>query len=76
MLAGDVKFDARTGQLSTNEFPPHFMIYAPNVSNADIGVTREGMQKTSGLPFVYSGYSGGTRTSYIIVMAQTTAHPM
>jgi hypothetical protein len=76
MLAGDVKFDARTGQLSTNEFPPHFMIYAPNVSNADIGVTREGMQKTPGLPFVYSGYSGGTRTSYIIVMAQTTAHPM
>jgi hypothetical protein len=76
MLAGDVKFDARTGQLSTTEFPAHFMIYAPNVSNNDIGVTREGMQKTPGLPFVYSGYSGGTRTSYIIVMAQTTAHPM
>jgi hypothetical protein len=76
MLAGDVKFDARTGQLSTTEFPAHFMIYAPNVSNNDIGVTREGMQKTPGLPFVYSGYSGGTRTSYIIVMAPTAAHPM
>jgi len=76
MLAGDVKFDSKTGQLSTTAFPPHFMIYAPNVSNNDIGVTREGMQKTPGLPFVYSGYSGGARTSYIIVMAQTTAHTM
>jgi hypothetical protein len=24
---------------------------------------------TPGLPFVYSGYSGGARTAYIIVMA-------
>lgn len=73
MLAGDVKFDAKTGQFSTVEFPPHYMIYAPGVSNADIGLTREGMQKTPGLPFIYSGYSGGPRTAYIIVMATGTA---
>jgi hypothetical protein len=76
MLAGDVKFDPKTEQFSTVEFPPHYMIYAPGVNDADIGATPEGMQKTPGLPFIYSGYSGGTRTAYLIVMAQTTAHTM
>jgi len=77
MLAGDVKFDPKTGLLSTVEFPPHYMIYAPGVSNDDIGLTREGRQETPGLPFIYAGYSGGTRTAYIIVMAAGTGgHPM
>lgn len=69
MLAGDVKFDLKTGVFSTVAFPPHYMIYAPGVSNDDIGLTREGRQKTPGLPFIYSGYSGGPRTAYLIVMA-------
>ena len=69
MLAGDVKFDPKSGRLSSTVFPPHYMIYAPGVTNADIGVSSEAMKRTPGLPFVYSGYSGGTRTAYIIVMA-------
>lgn len=72
MLAGDVKFDPKTGQFGSTEFPPHYMIYAPGVTNADIGVS-EAMKQTPGLPFVYSGYSGGTRTAYIIVMANESA---
>jgi hypothetical protein len=77
MLAGDVKFDPKTGQLSEIEFPAHYMLYAPGVSNADIGVSSEGMKSTPGLPFVYSGYSGGTKTAYIIVMAnQSAGHTM
>ena len=77
MLAGDVKFDQKTGRLSEIAFPPHYMIYAPGVTNADIGVSQEAMQKTPGLPFVYSGYSGGTRTAYLIVMAiQPAGHEM
>ena len=77
MLAGDVKFDPKTGQFSTVEFPPHYMIYAPGVSNGDIGLTAEGRQKTPGLPFIYAGYSGGPRTAYIIVMvAGTAGHAM
>ena len=77
MLAGDVKFDRKSGQLSTTEFPPHYMFYAPGVTNADIGVSTEGMKQTPGLPFAYSGYSGDTRTTYIIVMAnQNAGHPM
>jgi hypothetical protein len=67
MLAGDVKFDPKTGKLLTVEFPAHYMLYAPGVTNDDIGMTKEA--KTPGLPFVYAGYSGGTRTAYIIVMA-------
>ena len=75
MLAGDVKFDSKTGQFGDVEFPPHFMIYAPGVTNADIGITGEAMKQTPGLPFVYSGYSGGSRTAYLIVMANaSTSH--
>lgn len=77
MLAGDVKFDAKTGKLSDTEFSPHYMLYAPGVSNADIGVSGAALDKTPGLPFVYSGYSGGTRTGYIIVLAaQPASHRM
>ena len=73
MLAGDVKFDPKTGQFGAIEFPPHYMIYAPGLTNEDIGVSNEAMKQTPGLPFVYSGYSGGTRTAYIIVMANESA---
>jgi hypothetical protein len=77
MLAGDVKFDPKTGQFGATEFPPHYMIYAPGLTNEDIGVSNEAMKQTPGLPFVYSGYSGGSRTAYIIVMAnQAAGHTM
>jgi hypothetical protein len=77
MLAGDIQFDPKTGQISSTVFPPHYMFYAPGVTNADIGVSTEGMKQTPGLPFVYSGYSGDTRTAYIIVMAnQNAGHAM
>ena len=71
MLAGDVKFDPKSGQLASTVFPPHYMIYAPGVTNADIGMSKDAT--TPGLPFVYSGYSGGGKTSYIIVMASDSA---
>lgn len=75
MLAGDVKFDPKTGQLSDTVFPPHYMFYAPGVISKDIGMSKEAT--TPGLPFVYSGYSGGTKTAYIIVMAgDSSGHPM
>lgn len=71
MLAGDVKFDPKSGQLESTVFPPHYMIYAPGVTNGDIGMTKEAT--TPGLPFVYSGYSGGSKTAYLIVMASDSA---
>jgi hypothetical protein len=74
MLAGDVKFDSKSGQLSTTEFPAHYMLYAPGVTNADIGMS--GAATAPGLPFVYAGYSGGSKIAYIIVMASTLGHTM
>jgi len=73
MLAGDIRFDRKSGQLSTVEFPAHYMIYAPGVTNADIGITGDALKQTPGLPFVYSGYSGDKRTAYIIVPASQGA---
>ena len=70
MLSGDVrKFDTKTGKIVALDFPPHYMIYAPGVTNADIGMTKEGYKINPSLPAVYSGYSGGSHTAYIIVLA-------
>ena len=70
MLAGDVKqFDTKGGKVVSRNYPPHYMIYAPGVTNADIGMTKEGYQINPSLPGVYAGYSGGSHTAYIIVLA-------
>ena len=69
MLRGDVQYDPKTKEISKTSFPPHYMIYAPGVTNADIGVNADALKKHPSLPFVYAGYSGGARTAYIIVRA-------
>jgi len=69
MLRGDVQYDRQTRTIARTLFPPHYMIYAPGVTNSDIGMNMEAYRKQPGLPLVYSGYSGGARTAYIIVMA-------
>lgn len=69
MLRGDVQYDPKTKEISKTLFPPHYMIYAPGVTNADIGMNTAASKKHPSLPFVYAGYSGGARTAYIIVMA-------
>jgi len=76
MLRGDVQYDPKTKQISKILFPPHYMIYAPGVTNADIGLDIDALKKQPSLPFVYSGYSGGARTAYIIVTAaEDKGHP-
>ena len=69
MLRGDVQYDPKTMAISKTLFPPHYMIYAPGVSNEDIGMNMDAYKRNPSLPLVYSGYSGGTRTAYIIVIA-------
>ena len=69
MLRGDVQYDPKTMAISKTLFPPHYMIYAPGVTNADIGLNMDAYKKHPSLPLVYAGYSGGARTAYIIVMA-------
>ena len=75
MLRGDVHYDPRTMAIGKTTFPPHYMIYAPGVSNADIGMNMDAYKRNPSLPLVYSGYSGGSSTAYIIVVAsESKAH--
>jgi hypothetical protein len=69
MLKGDLQYDPKTKEITKASFPPHYMIYAPGVTNADIGMNMNAYQKHPSLPLVYAGYSGGARTAYIIVIA-------
>ncbi len=73
MLRGDLHFDPKAHQITKTPAPAHFMIYAPGVSNADIGLTARDPTSRFALPSVYTGYSGGTRTGYIIVLAARSA---
>lgn len=58
MLSPHIKrYIARTGKMGT--FPPHVMFYAPNLTNADIGVTRESFRQYKHHPSVaYQGPHG------------------
>jgi hypothetical protein len=58
MLSGDIRnFNPRTGKVES--FPPHVMFYAPNLTNADLGITPEALAKDPSLPFVaYQGPHG------------------
>lgn len=69
MLRGDVIFDPASKKTAKTVFPPHYMIYAPGVTNADIGTAARHPESPVALPTVYAGYSGGARTAYIIVLA-------
>jgi len=67
MLSGDIRnFNPRTGKVES--FPPHVMFYAPNLTNADLGITPEALAKDPSLPFVaYEGPHG-----FIIVVNNYT----
>jgi hypothetical protein len=76
MLRGDLQYDPKTRTITKTSFPPHYMIYAPGVTNADIGMNMDAYNRNPSLPLVYAGYSGGARTAYVIVMATAgKAHP-
>jgi hypothetical protein len=76
MLKGDLQYDPKTRKITKTSFPPHYMIYAPGVTNADLGMNMDAYNRNPSLPLVYSGYSGGAHTAYIIVMAtEGKAHP-
>jgi hypothetical protein len=56
MLSGDIKNVTPAG---VSSFPAHVMIYAPNLTNADIGVTPEALKMNPKLPFIaYEGPHG------------------
>jgi hypothetical protein len=70
MLKGDLLFDPKTRQITTQMIaPPHYMIYSPGVSNADIGMDQQPANSKFALPKITTNYSGGSRTAYIIIWA-------
>jgi len=74
MLKGDVAYDPATGEVGKILFPPHYMIYAPGVTNADIGIDAAALKSDGSLPRIYAGYSGGPHTAYLIVPAAAGSH--
>lgn len=70
MLRGDIQIDPTSKAISKTTFPPHYMVYAPGVTNSDLGISTSDSGEPYHLPFIYAGYSGGARTAYLIVMAR------
>ena len=70
MLSGNIRnYNPHTGKVES--FPPHVMFYAPNLTNADLGVTPEALAKDPSLPFIaYQGPQG-----FIIVVSSDTKRP-
>lgn len=73
MLKGDLEFDPKTRAIISTYYPPHYMFYAPGVTNKDLGLEPDWYKHDHGRPWVYDGYSGGARTAYIIVPANPAA---
>lgn len=70
MLAGDVNLEASTGKIVSQAFPGHYMIYAPGVTSADLGYSREAAQTNATLPFIFRSGAGGAELSYLIIAPQ------
>ena len=59
MLAGDVAdYDAATGTIVKRAFPPHIMIYAPGVTQNDVGLAGSAAFKDVRAPLIYQSATG------------------
>jgi hypothetical protein len=67
MLAGDVTVDS-TGAVTKQQFPGHYMFYAPGVTNADIGYSAAAAKAGANLPSIFAGGAGGADLAYLIVV--------
>lgn len=70
MLAGDVNLDTSTGKVLGQAYPAHYMIYAPGVTSADLGYSREAAQGNASLPFIFRSGAGGAELGYLIIAPQ------
>ena len=66
MLVGDVILDQASGTVMKTQFPGHYMIYAPGVSNADVGYASGKSDATA--PSIFSGGAGGADLAYLIAV--------
>ncbi len=68
MLVGDVDVDAETGEITRTAFPGHYMIYAPGVTNSDLGYSPEASRINRSLPFIFDRGAGGSELAYLITV--------
>lgn len=66
MVAGDVLLESGTGKVTKTQFPGHYMIYAPGVTNGDVGYA-PGKSGASD-PSVFAGGAGGAELGYLIAV--------
>jgi hypothetical protein len=59
MLLGDVTdYDAASGTILKRAFPPHIMIYAPNMTPNDLGMTGAAASRDVRAPLIYESVTG------------------
>lgn len=68
MLVGDVDLDPRTAEIRRTSFPGHYMIYAPGVTNEDLGYSVEASRIDRSLPFIFDRGAGGAKLAYLITV--------
>lgn len=66
MLAGDLDLAPMTGTVTKTMFPGHYMIYAPGVTNDDVGYARG--KSDAADPFIFSAGAGGADLAYLIAV--------
>jgi hypothetical protein len=66
MLAGDVDLAPQSGLVIRTAFPGHYMIYAPGVTNADIGHSPAAANGNPSVPFIFALGAGAENLAYII----------
>lgn len=66
MLSGDVVLAALTGVVVQTTFPGHCMIYAPGVSNVDIGHSPAAAKGDPSVPFIFAAGAGADNLTHII----------
>jgi hypothetical protein len=66
MLAGDVRVDPKSGRITKQNYPGHYMFYAFGVTNNDLGFSRDVAKNDATFPFVFSAGAGGVNLPYLI----------
>ena len=71
MVVGDVDIDPNTGEIRRTAFPGHYMIYAPGVTNEDLGYSADASRIDRSLPFIFDRGAGGSELAYMITVPHT-----
>jgi hypothetical protein len=74
MLAGDVDIDPATGTVTRQVFPGHYMFYANDATNAQLGYTRDAAKTDPTLPFVATAGAGADHGLAYLIAVPGEAH--